>query len=158
MDKITKENFIDFLISHGAISFAKDGEHYNLKSGRLSPYFINIGEINCGEELLRLAEFYSQLLDETLQNFDLNDEKIIFYGIPEKAIPIAIALAIHKGNPFFYTRKKPKEYGEATSRKEEKIKEIIGKVPNDDEIIIVVDDVITSGDTKYETYEFLKSI
>ncbi|MEM5828703.1 MAG: orotidine 5'-phosphate decarboxylase / HUMPS family protein [Candidatus Aenigmatarchaeota archaeon] len=158
MDKITKENFIDFLISRGVISFSKDGEHYSLKSGRLSPYFINIGEINSGKELLRLAEFYSQLLDEALQNFGLSDEKIIFYGIPEKAIPIAIALAIHKGNPFFYTRKKPKEYGEVTGKKEEKIKDIVGKVPSDDDVIIVVDDVITSGDTKYETYEFLKSM
>lgn len=158
MDEKYKEEFIDFLISCGAISFADDGEHYALKSGRLSPYFVNIGNINCGKELSHLAKLYSELLDEAFQNCNLSGEEAIFYGIPEKAIPIAIALALHRGNPFFYTRKKPKEYGEATAKKEEKIGEIIGKVPKDGNTVIIIDDVITSGDTKYETYEFLKSI
>lgn len=155
-----KRELIDLLISGRAISIAKDESHYTLKSGRESPYFVNIGEINSGEHLSKLAELLLEELNNTTIGSSIvsNNSKVVFYGIPEKGISIAISLAMKSGLSFFYTRRTPKEYGEATGKRDNKIREIVGKIPEENDTIIIVDDVITSGKTKLEAIEDLRSM
>ena len=151
-----KAEFISFLLKTGSL---KVGGDYSLKSKRLAPLFVNIGDFNDGESTSVLGDFYANILLNSGVDFDL------VYGIPEKAISIAIAASEglnRKGNNvhWFFTRKMPKEYGEATNLSQaEKIKAlVVGRAPKNGQAIAQVDDVFTTGDTKYDARKQLQSL
>lgn len=151
-----KQEFIDFLLETNAL---KIGPDFSLKSKRLSPYFINVGDFNDGLSTARLGEAYAQTIINSGKDFDL------VYGIPEKGVALAIATSIGlgklgKNKPWFFTRKIPKEYGEATNlTKAEKRKAlIVGRAPQDGQKLIVLDDVFTTGDTKYQSKALLDEL
>ena len=50
---------------------------------------------------------------------------------------------------WFFTRKMPKEYGEATG-KTDLTKLVVGRIPQDGQAICQLDDVFTTGDAKYD--------
>lgn len=150
-----KKEFIEYLLKTGAL---KLGE-FSLKSKRLSPYFVNIGDFNEGESTSKLGEFYASAIIASKEDFDL------LYGIPEKGIALAIATSIglaklDKNKPWFFTRKMPKEHGEATNlTKEERIKKfVVGRAPKIGQSIVQLDDVFTTGDAKYEALDTLNSL
>ncbi len=146
-----KKEFIEFLLRKGAL---KIGE-FKLKSGRISPYFINTGVFDDGESIAKLGYFYASTI---VDNFREGEYDVIF-GPAYKGIPLAVATAIglekhfniNKG--FSFNRKEPKSYGEATEQKSR----IVGKIEDGDRILMV-DDVLTTGHTKYEAIDLLKSI
>ena len=103
-----KVDFINFLLKTGAL---KIGGDFTLKSKRISPWFVNIGDFNDAGSTKELGRFYGEALLNSSEQFD------ILYGIPEKgnalAVATAIALSTQKPDlPWFFTRKIPKEYGE----------------------------------------------
>jgi len=104
-----KIEFIEFLLKTGALRVGGD---FTLKSKRISPWFVNIGDFNDGETTSALGEFYADsIFLDSGEQFDL------IYGIPEKGNALAVATAIglvEKGGnvPWFVTRKFPKDYGE----------------------------------------------
>ena len=51
-----KLNFIDFLLQSGAL---KIGGDFKLKSGRISPYFVNMG-MKDGVSIARLGDVYAE--------------------------------------------------------------------------------------------------
>ena len=133
-----KERFIDFLLKTGALRIGGD---FSLKSKRLSPWFVNIGDFNDGESSAALGTFYADAILNSGEEFDL------LYGIPEKGNALAVATAIEmagKGTnvPWFFTRKTPKEYGEATNLSQaDRIKAlVVGRAPKDGQSIIQLDD------------------
>lgn len=151
-----KTRFIEFLLKTGALRVGKD---YSLKSKRLSPWFVNVGDFNDGETSEALGGFYADAILST--GIDFN----ILYGIPEKGKGIAVATAIAlnrkgKNKPWFSTRKTPKEYGEATNLSPaERIKAlVVGRAPQNGQAICQLDDVMTAGDAKYEARETLQSM
>ena len=53
-----QKEFIEFAISHGVLKFGE----FQLKSGRISPYFFNAGLFNSGRALAQLSRFYAAAL------------------------------------------------------------------------------------------------
>ncbi|MBI4154766.1 orotidine 5'-phosphate decarboxylase [Candidatus Woesearchaeota archaeon] len=155
-----KKDFIDFLLNNNALRIGSD---HSLKSKRLSPWFVNIGDFNTGGSIASLGGFYAS----ALLNFRSNSEKTfdILYGIPEKGNALVVATAIkmnEKGTnlPWFFTRKIPKEYGEATnlSQADRTKALVVGRAPQNNQSIAQLDDVFTAGDAKYEAREILESL
>ena len=150
-----KRDFIRFLIDKGALKFGE----FTLKSKRISPWFVNVGDFNDGESTRILGEFYAEAILNSGINFDM------VYGIPEKgnALSVATTIALAKKGktvPWFFTRKVPKEYGEATNlSKEDRIKAlVVGRAPKENQSIVQLDDVFTAGDAKYEAWSVLQSL
>ena len=153
-----KREFIDFLIKSGAL---KIGEDYTLKSKRISPFFVNVGDFSDGNSISSLGEFYAK----SILNSGLSIPECILYGIPEKGVSLVSATAIglaREGTniPLFFTRKFPKEHGEFTniSQEERAKKLIVLRVPKPGQPIIQLDDVFTTGDAKYEARKLLNSL
>ena len=57
----TEHDFLTFAIDSGVLGFGE----FTLKSGRISPYFLNAGLFNTGHMLSTLGRFYAAVLAET---------------------------------------------------------------------------------------------
>lgn len=138
-----QKQFIEFLIDNNALQFGK----FKLKSGRISPYFFNLGVFHTGKSLSQLGEFYA----ETLQNSCMHCD--VLFGPAYKGIPLATATSIilfekfNKNIPYCFNRKEKKEHGDAGIFVGAELK---GNV-------VMLDDVITAGTTVRETIALLKN-
>jgi len=146
-----KQRFIDFLLDKEAL---KIGE-FKLKSGRISPYFVNTGMFDDGESIGKLGYFYAaKIADKFGEEFD------IVFGPAYKGIPLSVTTTIALSSDFginkgySFNRKEPKGHGEATKQKNW----IVGHKIEDDSRILMIDDVFTTGGTKYESIDLLNSV
>lgn len=151
-----KKDFINFLLQNGLFLSDSPATDRTLKSRRISPWFLNIGDFNDGMKLLELSRAYSQTI------IDSGIEVDSLYGIPEKGVglvgPVATELARRGTNVgWFFTRKMPKEHGEATG-KTDMSKMVVGRAPREGELIGQLDDVFTAGDAKYEARQVLQEL
>lgn len=147
-----KEEFIKFLIDQGVLKFGE----FTLKSQRMSPYFINVGDLKDSEGIARLGEAFASAILSFTSNVD------ILFGPAYKGIPLAVATSIafkSKGRNvgFSFDRKEVKEYGEATGSALQK-QIIIGSEIKDNSNIVIVEDVFTTGDTKYDALNLLNKM
>ena len=140
-----KEEFIEFLVECDAL---KLGE-FELKSGRIAPYFINTGMFDTGMKIKKLGSFYAKAVQE---HFSDNFDGI--YGPAYKGIPLCISAAqalsdmgMDKG--YVFNRKEAKTYADKSL--------VIGMPLTSSSRLILVDDVITSGKAIRESLEVLKS-
>jgi len=155
-----KYDFIEFLLNTGALKVFEDPkDDRTLKSKRISPWFVNIGDFNEGNSTNALAGFYADAIINSGTPVD------VLYGIPDKGVglaaPIAMAMA-QKGHnvKWVFSRKDEKKHGEASHlAPEERIKALmVGGIPKSDDAIVQLDDVFTAGDAKYEARNFLKGL
>lgn len=149
-----KKDFIDFLMNTNSL---KIGEDFTLKSKRLSPYFINVGDFNEGLSIDMLGQAYALAIQE------LGEEVDILFGPAYKGIPLSVTTSIalsKKGKKvgFAFDRKEAKDHGEVTNKADLQKAMIVGKKIKDGSRIILLDDVFTTGDTKYETVELLNKL
>jgi len=142
-----QQQFIEFLVKNQALQFGD----FTLKSGRSSPYFINTGVFETGEAIAKLGYFYASLIkDEFGDNFD------VIFGPAYKGISLAVTTAISLNNDFglnkFYTfnRKEIKDHGDK--------KILVGHNLKNGDRVILIDDVITDGKTKFETIELINNL
>ncbi len=125
-----QQAFIDFLITQGVLRFGE----FRLNSGRVSPYFFNLGAVSDGAGFAELGRAYADAILAAEIDFD------VLFGPAYKGIPIAVATAtalaeqgVHVG--VAYNRKEAKDHGEGGSLVGA---EVSGRV-------LLVDDVLTSG-------------
>ncbi len=151
-----KKEFVNLLRSKGSLKLRGD---FELTGGRISPYFINLGNFDDGASLAPIGEFYADAILSSKADFDL------LYGIPEKGIGLVTATAIglaKKGvnKPWFFTRKFPKDHGETSNSGEDDLpkKLTVGRAPKDGDSILQIDDVFTAGDKKYEARKTLQGL
>ena len=134
-----KCEFLLHLVSTGAIRFGS----FKLKSGCISPYFVNIADaMRTGMDALKVADAYVKKIEEAKINFDF------VYGIAYKGISIAALIAMRYAQKgidvrWGYNRKTEKDHGEGGM--------IVGDIQRGDRVLIV-DDVISTGFTKLESW------
>ena len=150
--------FLDLLIEKGALRLAPSpDELFTLKSGRRSPYFINLGALTDGESLAKLKWAFASYIALLLEEGAITDFDYVF-GPSYKGISLA-ALTCEGlkelyglDKRYMYDRKEEKPYGDVRADRV-----IVGaSYFKPGERILVVDDTITTGKTKIETLEKLK--
>lgn len=125
----------DGLLDAGCIKFG----NFILKSGLQSPIYIDLRRIISYPRLLeQIGAAYLPLLRR------LSFDRIA--GLPYAAIPIATAVSLQGSYPMIYPRKEVKTYGTKA--------EIEGEY-HPGETVVVIDDLATTGGSKFEAIEKL---
>ncbi len=120
----------------------KEGK-FVLTSGKISDYYIDLKKAYTDPRILKLI---SRRIIKTIKKENIQFDKIA--GIELGSVPIAVALSLDLDKPFLIVRKEKKEHG--TARK------IEGDVREGD-IVIIVEDVTTTGNTVAEAVRSLKN-
>ena len=147
MTQVAKE-FLRYAISIGALEFVPEGR--KLKSGRISPYFFNSGLFHTGKAIRQLASCYAQELQYE-GSVPLNE--VVLFGPAYKGIPLVVATSMALNTKFGYDvgyafdRKEAMDHGEGG--------ELVG-CPVEGRRVIVIDDVITTGGSTNEAFEFIR--
>lgn len=134
--------FIQLAIDNQVLRFGE----FTLKSGRVSPYFFNLGQIASGAAMATLADAYVDALEADGLEFDM------LFGPAYKGIPLVAALATayaRRGRdlPFAYNRKEAKDHGEGGV--------LVGAKPEGR--VLIVDDVLTAGTALRQSIELLRA-
>ncbi|HXQ37125.1 MAG TPA: orotate phosphoribosyltransferase [Anaerolineales bacterium] len=134
-------DFIEMLIDNGVLQFGT----FKLKSGRISPYFMNFGAVNKGRALRELTHAYARTLNDSYLKYDM------LFGPAYKGIPLVASLSTVlslgvEDVPFCYNRKELKDHGEGGI--------FIGTPPEGR--VMIVDDVLTAGTAVRESIKLLR--
>ncbi len=123
------------LLSAGCIKFGD----FTLKSGLKSPIYIDLRQIITYPKLLeQIAAAYLPVLRPL--------SFVRLAGLPYAAIPIATAISLAGNYPMIYPRKEAKSYGTKA--------EIEGEY-HTGETVVIIDDLATTGGSKFEAIEKL---
>lgn len=121
----------------GAIKFGE----FTLKSGIKSPIYIDLRVLISFPKVLKMI---SEAMSELARDLDFD----VIAGIPYTALPIATVMSTQNNWPMVYARKEVKEYG--TKKK-------IEGVFKEGQTALIIDDLITTGGSKFETIEPFKA-
>jgi orotate phosphoribosyltransferase len=138
-----QKEFINYALECGVLKFGQ----FQLKSGRVSPYFFNTGLFNTGAKLDKLGHFYAHALINS--GFEVD----ILYGPAYKGIPLVSSASIAysritgKDIPFAFNRKESKDHGEGGV--------LVGSVLQGN--VLILDDVITAGTSVRESVEIIRN-
>ena len=141
-----QKDFAEFLIKEKALQFGR----FELKSGRISPYFFNSSSFNSGNSVDQLGQYYAESIQYHLPLCTS------VFGPAYKGIPLCLSTAIamsrcqEKDIGYFFNRKEKKGHGDKGL--------LVGKIPLETDVIALVDDVITDGQTKIEAIQSLKEL
>lgn len=130
-----KERFIRFMVDNGVLRFGE----FKLKSGRISPYFINTGNYKSGAQISKLGEFYAECIQEHGIRANL------LLGNTSGEIPLIIATSMIMHN----------KYGVDMNYC---IDNAMGKTLDTGDEITLLKDTLTSGDTLKETLQRIKDV
>lgn len=143
--------FIEDALSSSALRFGT----FTLKSGRISPYFFNLGLFNTGAHLSHLATAYAETIIASGLDFD------VLFGPAYKGISLAALTAAKLAEiavgtadekkwskiEYAYNRKEKKDHGEGGT--------IVGSAL-DGKKVLIIDDVITAGTAIKEAFDIIK--
>ena len=141
-----KKEFIEFLLECNSLKFGD----FTLKSGRKSPFFVNLGSFVTGPQLRRLAEFYAKAIHDRFgTDFD------VLFGPAYKGIPLAVAATIAfdelygKEVRYCSNRKEVKDHGDTGI--------LLGSRLKDGDRVVMIEDVTTSGKSMEETVPIVRA-
>lgn len=126
-----RENFLLKAYELGMIKFG----NFTLKSGIESPFYVDLRPLASSPQLLKtLANNLLDLVEEV--PYDL------ICGVPYAALPMGTTMSLASGTPLIIKRKENKGYG---------TKRMVEGVYHDGQNCLLVEDVITSGQSLVET-------
>lgn len=131
---------IDFLLDAKILRFGE----FKLASGRVSPYYFNLRALSDFTVAHRIGDLFAGRINEDigLESFDT------LFGIAYAGILLCYLAAeclwrsFGVKKRFAYNRKEPKAYGDPRN------KLIAGGQFNGDDRLLLIDDVLTTGETK----------
>ncbi|MBW2973945.1 orotate phosphoribosyltransferase [Candidatus Woesearchaeota archaeon] len=138
MDPDYKLQFASFLFARNALQFGR----FELRSKRISPYYLDLGQINSGPGLVTLGNYYVQFINHLIGEEQIRIPDCLF-GPAYKGISIANAAVIQCENKFKFdvkfssARKEKKEHGDAS--------EFLGYTPTKDDVVLILDDAFSTG-------------
>ncbi len=141
-----KKEFIKFMVEAGVLTFGD----FVTKSGRKTPYFVNTGNYQTGEQISKLGEFYASCIKD-----NLGSENKVLFGPAYKGIPLVVTTAVALENQFdissnyCFNRKEEKDHGEGGS--------MIGYKLKDGDSVLIIEDVITAGTAIRECLPILQA-
>ncbi len=141
-----KRGFIEFLIRSEVLIFGD----FVTKSGRSTPYFVNIGKICHGSAIEKLGEFYAHAIVEQVGG---NVDNL--YGPAYKGISLVVSTSIalkrlyDRDVSFTFNRKEAKDHGEKGV--------FIGHRYEDGDRVVILEDVVTAGTSIRESVPLLKT-
>ncbi|MFA5620281.1 MAG: orotidine-5'-phosphate decarboxylase [Weeksellaceae bacterium] len=126
----------DFLLKAYELGIIKFG-NFILKSGIESPFYVDLRPLASSPQLLKtLANSLLDLVEKS--PFEL------ICGVPYAALPMATTMSLASGMPLIIKRKENKGYG---------TKKMVEGIYQDGQNCLLVEDVITSGQSLLETIE-----
>lgn len=137
-----QKEFITYALDAGVLKFGE----FQLKSGRISPYFFNTGLFNTGAQLGKLGYFYAKTLIQSGIKAD------VLYGPAYKGIPLVTTTAIayaeltNQDIPLAFNRKEAKDHGEGGM--------LVGAALTGN--VVILDDVITAGTSVRESVAIIE--
>ena len=134
--------FVDLLVTYEVIRFGS----FTLKSGRVSPYFVNAGQLRTGRAISGVGDAYAAALERERVPCDL------VFGPAYKGVPLAVATATALSNeqrdvPYGFDRKEVKDHGEGG---------VIVGAPLCGRVLII-DDVISAGTSVRESLDIISA-
>ena len=136
-----KEEFIEFMLDSEVLKFGS----FTLKSGRVSPFFMNAGGYVTGAMLRKLGQYYAQAI---AQRYGLDFD--VLFGPAYKGIPLAVCTAMAfdelygKKVRYCSDRKEEQDHGADKGN-------FLGTTLKDGDRVIMIEDVTTSGKSMEET-------
>ncbi len=136
-EHVEKQLAVDILKS-GCVKFGE----FTLKSGLSSPIYIDLRRITGFPDLLQqVGNIFTRILEEL--EFDH------LAGLPYAGLPIATAVSLIGKWSLVYPRKEPKSYGTRMD---------VEGVFSDGQRVVLIDDLATTGGSKFEAIDKLKSV
>ena len=139
-----QSRFLEYCLNRGVLKFGQ----FTLKSGRVSPYFFNVGLFNTGADLVALGTYYAEAITHAQVEFDL------LFGPAYKGIPLAAvtASALYQNHQrdiaYAFDRKEAKDHGEGGN--------IVGAAVAGR--VMIIDDVITAGTAIRQSMQLIESL
>lgn len=123
---------------------------FTLKSGRKSPFFVNVGTFSDAESMSQLAEAYARTIYE-----EYGGDVTVLFGPAYKAISIAACVALKLYDLYGMSvrycsnRKEAKDHGDAGI--------LVGSKLQDGDKVVIVEDVTTAGTSMEEVVPIIKN-
>ena len=141
-----KKQIVEFLLNADALQFGE----FKLKSGRVSPYFFNSAKFNNGTLIDQLGQYYASTIQQYAPDCNL------VFGPAYKGIPLCVTVAtalskkLNRNIGYFFNRKEIKTHGDQGT--------FVGQLPQPGDMVVMVDDVFTDGQTKIESVDFVREL
>jgi orotate phosphoribosyltransferase len=141
---LRKEAYIEQLLRSGVLRIGE----FKTKSGRMSPFFFNTGELDSGHSLAAVAALYAEAIAERFPTVDN------LFGPAYKGIPLAVMTAaklsdrLGRDISFTFNRKEVKDHGEGGL--------LVGRIYKGGEKVVVIEDVVTGGTSFNESIPLVR--
>lgn len=142
---MNEHDVIDFILDNGILIF---GSSFKLKSGLSADHFYDFGKVNSSSKLTQLANYMNSNI--------YGEEYTVLFTSAYKGIMLSTALLIECGNDYpsidfkmGFLRKEKKDHGEMS--------DVVGYYPKPSDTVVLVDDVLTSGQSLLEMADFIRS-